>query len=146
MFILPHGTWKDNISSVILNWRQRSAGRSSEVERSAGLSSEGRDLWVTQANMLCVFSSHCTTSQKGPCHRRKIYTNSLWLYFYYTESSPWKNKDINCIFIYINQSFVVCPAVQYETIWLLKKKPKSEWSSIVNPQALIYQFSLSDWS
>ena len=39
MFIFPHGDWKHSIRSVILDWRQRSAGRSSEGERSVGHSS-----------------------------------------------------------------------------------------------------------
>ena len=38
---------------------------------------------------------------KGPRHRRKICANSLWLYSYFTQTSPLKNKDINPIFIYL---------------------------------------------
>ena len=90
MFILPHGTWKDNIRSVNFDWRKRSASRSSEW----------RDLQVTRANMSCVFSSRFTISQKvSP--GRKICANSLSLYSYYTQSSPSKNKNINYIFIYL---------------------------------------------
>ena len=72
--------------------------------RSASFSSEGRDPLVTQADLstpLCVFSSRCTTSQKNPRHRRKICANSLWMYSYYTQSSPSKNENRNYIFIYL---------------------------------------------
>ena len=123
MFILPHGTWKDNIRSVILDWRQRPAGHSSEGrvpvvtqmkarssghsnerERSAGLSSEGRDSLITQADLSTphVYSpAVALLHKKGPRYRRKICANSLWLYPYYTQSSPSKNKNINYIFIYL---------------------------------------------
>ena len=39
--------------------------------------------------------------KKGPCHRRKIYANSLWLYSYCTQTTPSRNKNKNYIFIYI---------------------------------------------
>ena len=39
--------------------------------------------------------------KKGRRHRRKIYMNSRWLYSYFTQTSPSKNKDINYIFIYL---------------------------------------------
>ena len=55
--------------------------------------------------------------KKGPRHRRKICANSRWLYSYYTQSSPSKNKNMNYI-LYIYESFVVCPAVQYTTFGL----------------------------
>ena len=104
MSILLHGTWKNNIKSVNLDWRQRSAGHSSEGELSAGLPSEGREPLVTQADMsaphLCS-SAVALLHNKGPRHRRKICANSLWLYYYYTQSSLWKNKNINYIFIYL---------------------------------------------
>ena len=95
------GTWNVNIRFVILDWRERSAGRSIKVERSASLSNEGRDLQVTQADMSCLFFARHTISQKSPRHWRKISANTLWLYSYYTQSSPSKNKDINYIFIYL---------------------------------------------
>ena len=49
----------------------------------------------------CVFSGCRNTLQKGPHHRRKVCANSLWLYSYYTQSSPLKNKNIDYIFIYL---------------------------------------------
>ena len=55
--------------SVILNWRQRPTGHSSERERPAGHSSEGEGSPVAQVNLsdsLWVFSGRCTTSQKRP--------------------------------------------------------------------------------
>ena len=39
--------------------------------------------------------------KKGPRHRRKICANSLWLYSYFTQTSPSKKKNINYIFIYL---------------------------------------------
>ena len=38
---------------------------------------------------------------KGPRLRRKICANSLWLYSYFTQTSPSKNKNMNYIFIYL---------------------------------------------
>ena len=90
MFIFPHGTWKDNIRSVILDWRRRSAGHSSKGERSAGRSSEGRDLVVTQADLSAPRVCSPVVAllhKKGPRHRRKICANSLLVYSYYTQSS-----------------------------------------------------------
>ena len=100
MFILPHGTWKDNIKSVILDWRQKSVGRSSEGDRSSSLSNKGRDVRVTQSNMSCVFSGRRTTSQIGSPPQKK-WVKSFWVYSYCTQSSPSKNKNINYIFIYL---------------------------------------------
>ena len=104
MFLLPHGAWKDYIRSVILHWRQRSAGCSSREERSAGLSSERRYPLVTQADLsaprVCS-PAVALPHKKGPRHRRKICANSLWQYSYYTQSSPSKNKNMNYIFIYL---------------------------------------------
>ena len=104
MFIFPHGTWKDNIRSVIWDWRQRSADHTSEGERAARLSSEGRDLLVTQADLSApsVFSpAIAQLHKKGPRNRRKICANSLWLYFYSTQASLSKNKNMNYTFIYL---------------------------------------------
>ena len=114
IFIYPHGTWKANIRCVILDWRQRSTGRSSEGERSAGcsnegerstgLSFEGRDPLVTQADMSAprvCFPAVALLHKKGPHHKRKIYGNHLLLYSYYTQSLPSKNKNIHYIFIYL---------------------------------------------
>ena len=76
--------------------------------RSAGLSSEGRDLLVTQADLSAphvCFLAVAQLHKKGPCHRRKICANSLRLYSYYIQSSPSKNKNINYIFIYLRCLF-----------------------------------------
>ena len=83
IFIYSHGTWKDNISSVILDWRQRSAGRSSRPVLSS-----------------CVFSGRHTTSQKVSPPQKK-HMCELSLYSYYTQSSLSKNKNINYILIYL---------------------------------------------
>ena len=77
-----------------LKWRQRSAG----------LSSEGRDPQVIQADLSAprVCSPDIALfHKKDPCHRRKICANSLWLYSYDTQSSPWKNKNVKYIFMYL---------------------------------------------
>ena len=37
--------------------------------------------------------------KKGPHHRRKMCANFLWLYSYFKQTSPSKNKNINYIFI-----------------------------------------------
>ena len=73
---------------------------------------QGRDLMVTQARWRDQVVTQAGMSapqvcspavaqlhKKGPRHRRKICTNSLWLYSYYTQSPPLKN--INYIFIYL---------------------------------------------
>ena len=94
MFIVPHGTWKDNIRSVVFDWRQRSAS----------CSSKGRDPLVTQADLSApreCSSAVALLHKKGPLHRRKVCANSLWLYSYCTQSSPSKSKNINYIFIYL---------------------------------------------
>ena len=105
MFILPHGTWNDTIRSVILDWRKRSSGRSNEGERSAGLSSEGRETLVTQADLSAPRVCPPTVAllhNRGPRHRRKICANSLTGCIpTFTQSSPSKNKNMNYIFIYL---------------------------------------------
>ena len=104
MFILPHGTWKDNIRSVNLDRMQRSSGRSNEEERSAGLSSEGRDPLISQADLSAPRVCSPTVAQlhkKGSRHRRKICAEYFWLYSYYIQSSPSNNKNINYIFTFL---------------------------------------------
>ena len=49
----------------------------------------------------CMFYGCHTTSQKGSSPQMKICANSLWLYSYFTQTSPSKNKNINYIFIYL---------------------------------------------
>ena len=71
---------KNNIRSVILDRRQRLVGCSSKGERSAGLSSEGRDPLVTQAYLSAprVYSPAVSLlHKKGPRHRRKLCAKSL---------------------------------------------------------------------
>ena len=104
MFILPHETWKDNIMSLILDWKQRSSGLSNKEERSTCLSSERRDPLVTQADLSAP--GVCTPAvallhKKGLRHRRKKCENSLWLYPNCTQSSLSKNKNIDYIFIHL---------------------------------------------
>ena len=104
MFIFPYGTWKDNIKSVILDWRQRSARRSSKRGDLPVSQAEGTELLLTQADLSApsVCSPTVTLLQKkGPHHRRKICADSLWLYSYYTQPSPSKNENINYICIYL---------------------------------------------
>ena len=104
MFILPHGTWKDNIRSVMLNWRQKSARRSSEVGDLLVSLAEGREPLITQADLSAPRECSPTVAllhKKGPRYRRKICANSLRLYSNYTQSSPSKNRNINYISIYL---------------------------------------------
>ena len=84
MFILTHGTWKDNITFVILDWRWITTGNSRRPVSSP-----------------CVFLAVALHHKKAPCHKRKICANSLWQYSYYTQSSPSKNKNMNHSVIYL---------------------------------------------
>ena len=79
-----------------LKQRERFAGRSSEGKRSAGHSGK-----PVSSPALWMFSGRCTTSQKESPPQKKIFANSLWLYSYYPQSSPSKNKNINYIFKYL---------------------------------------------
>ena len=122
---------RDNIRSVMWDWRWRSSGRSNDGERSAGLSSEGREPLVTQADLsaprVCS-PAVALFDNKGPCHRRKICANSLslWLYFYYTQSSPSKNKNINCIFIYLRIfRCLSCASIYYKSTFFQNLKQLS---------------------
>ena len=78
-------------------------------ERPAGHSSR-------PVSFLWVFSGYCTTSQKGPCHRRKICANFLWLYSYNIQSSPSKNENINYIFIYLRVFHCLSSCLIYATL------------------------------
>ena len=96
IFIYPHGTWKDNIWSVILDWRQRSACHSSEGKRPVGHSS--RSVIPTPPSRVCPLAV-ALLHKKGPRHRRKICANSLWLYSFYIQSLTIVNK-LNWIITY----------------------------------------------
>ena len=158
MLILPHGTRKDNIRSVILDWRRRPSGHSSEWERSAGLSREGRDPLVTQADLSAprVYSPAAAQLHKnGPRQRRKICANSLWLYSNDIQASPSKNKNINIIFIYL-RVFRCLSCGQYTTSCSCRKLAcfkilQNLWFAIVSAEVvhfwflLSYSFSFRDW-
>ena len=118
MFILPHGIWKDNIRSVNLDWRQRSASRSSEGERSAGLSGERRDLRVTQTNMSCVFSGRRSNTHKGsPLQKKDMRELSLSLSdcIPTSHTSLSKNENINYMFIYLRVLRCLSSGPKYDT-------------------------------
>ena len=113
MFILPHGTLKDNIRSVNLDWRRRSSGRSNEGERSAGhssegerstgFSSEGRDLRVTQANISCVFSGRRSNTHKGsPPQKKDMCELSLTVFLLHTRR---RRRIKYKLYFYITTSF-----------------------------------------
>ena len=91
---------KENIWSVILVWRRRCAGRSSEGEWSTGLSSEGRDT-CGSLKQTCHACSPTVALilTKGPSHRRNICANSDCISTSHT--SPPKNKNINYLFKYL---------------------------------------------
>ena len=107
MFILPHGTWKDNVRSVILDWSQRFIGRPSEGEKSAGLSSEERDPLVTQADL------SPPPSQKGSPPRKKDMCEISLTVFLHTHNRRRRRIETWIIFLDIYESFVVYPAVHY---------------------------------
>ena len=115
ILIYPYGSWKDNIRSVIFDWRQRSAGcsnererssgRSNKGERSASLSNERRELRVNQANMLCVSSGRLTTSQNVSLPQKKDMCElSLTVFLLHTivAVEEWKYK----LYFYISPSFL----------------------------------------
>ena len=123
MFILLHGTCKDNIRSVILDWKQRSSGRSSEGERSTGLSSEGegstglsseeRDLWVTQANMSCMFSGRRSNTHKGsPSQKKNMCELSLTVF-------NWNHFEMRLLNLRINFFYLLRPFCPHLGIFVL---------------------------
>ena len=86
MFILPHGTWKDTIRYINLDWRQRPIGHSSRP-----------------VSFTCVFSGCRTTSQKGsPPQKKDICELSLTVFLLYTiiAVEEWKYK----LYFYISTS------------------------------------------
>ena len=101
MFIFPHGTWKDNIRSVILDWRQTLAGLLSRP-----VSSHVCVLWLshyftksvpaTEERYVRTISDCIPTSHKRRCRRIKI----------------------KIAFLYIYEFFVVRPAVRYAIVGL----------------------------
>ena len=106
-----------------IRWSLKRSGRDPvsaqvKVGRSASLLSEGRDLRVTQASMSRVFSGRCTTSQKRVPTTEERH---VWTLFDCISTSHerhrWRIK-IWIIFLYIYESLIVCPAVQYATIYL----------------------------
>ena len=92
---------RENIRSVILDWRQKSAD----------LSSEGRDLLVPQANVSCVFSGHRSKTHKGSSTQNKYMCElSLTVFLHHTRRHRRIKVWIICLYIY--EFFVVFPAVQ----------------------------------
>ena len=74
---------RDNIRFVILDWRQRPTGHSSRPVSSP----------------VCVpWMSHYFTKRVPVTEER--YVQTLWLYSYFTQTSPSKNRN-NYIFIYL---------------------------------------------
>ena len=78
--------------------------------------------------------------KKGPHHRRNICVNSLWLYSYFTQTSPSKNKDINYILKYLRvllclSSGTVC---ERETISILRIVSVIFLGKIIKTQAIIH--------
>ena len=114
MFILPHGTWKENIRSVILDCRRdlvvaQTKGRSPLVSQA-----KGETCWSlkqTCKRLVGVSRSLHYFTKLVLATEKNIYVNYLWLNSYDIQSSP-------IIFLYIYELFFVCPAVQYATQWL----------------------------
>ena len=117
----------DYIRSVILDWRKESAREicwkdlqvtQSKEETRWPLKRRGRSAGHSRkpvGSPLCVLRPLHYFTKRGPRHRRKIWANSLWLYPYFTQTSPSKNKNINYIFISTSSSLFVqrCNIRQY---------------------------------
>ena len=128
MFIFLHGTWKDNIRSVILDWRLVGQAK-------------GRDLLVSQVKgetrwslkQTCQLPCVCSPAiallhKKGPCHRRKICANSFWLYSYFTQTLSLKNKNINHIFIYLRVLRCLSSSPIYNIVWRKRLLEPSQYT------------------
>ena len=144
MFLLPHGTWKDNIRSIIFDWRLRSAGCSREGGRSVGLLNERRDPLVTPADLSaqCVCSPAVTLHhKKGPRHRRKICVNYFSLCSYNTQSTPSNNKNIDYIFIYTSPSlFVRQFDMRHQTPWCSSYWKGNVWVAFDSSRPTTYVY------
>ena len=88
IFINLHGTWNDNMRSVILDWRQRSSGHSSEGERSTGLSSKGGERpgghSSRHISSSCVFCRRTTSQKRSPPQNKDTWELSLTLFLLHT--------------------------------------------------------------
>ena len=107
MLILPYGSSKDNMRSVILDWRKRSSGRSNEGERFAGRYEKGRRPLVSQSKGETRWSltqtcqllvrvlqpSHYFTKKVSATEERYLRTVSDRITI--TQLTPSKNKNIN---------------------------------------------------
>ena len=95
---------KDNIRSVILDWRRDPVGETCW------------SLKQTCQLPMCVLQPSHYFTKRVPRHRRKICANSLWLYSYYTQSLLSKNKNINYIFIYLRVLRCLSSGMIYVTV------------------------------
>ena len=89
------GTWKDNIRFVILDWRERSAGHSSEVGVRWSLKRRKRPVCHSSrlVSSSCVFSGRQTTSQKGSVPQKKdTWELSLTVFLLHTIFTVQKNN------------------------------------------------------
>ena len=130
MFIFPHGTWKDNIRSVVFDWRRRSDGRSSEEERSTGLSSEVGDPLATQANL----SAPAPVYVLQPLQKIYMCELSLLLHSYFIQTTPSKNKNMNYIFIYLRflrylSSCSICDNIKKNVEYVSDVDTNCNWCS-----------------
>ena len=105
MFIFPHGTWEDNIRSVILDWKQRPTGHSNKYVSSP----------------VCVLrpSSYFTKSFPAT-EERYVRTLSLTLFLLHKTSQS-KNKNITYNFhISTSSSLFVQQCIIRHDNWALK--------------------------
>ena len=131
--IFPRGTWKDNIRSVIWDWRthllESSTCHSSDGEISACLSIEGeirseRPAGLSRkpvSSLVCVLRpSHDFTKTVPTTEER--YVKTLWLYTYLPQSSSSKNGIINYINLLIS-TWVFKQGLSFNLRWSLNKFP-----------------------
>ena len=115
MFILLHRTWKEKIRSIILDWRQRSAGHSSargDLLVSQPKGETRSSLKQTFQLPVCVLRpSHYFT--KRVLAIEEIYARTLSDYIPTTHNRRRRRIKIQIVFLYIYESFIVCLAVRY---------------------------------
>ena len=85
--------------------------------------------------------------KKGLRHRRKICVNSLWLYSYFTQTSPLKNKNIYYIFTYLRglrclSSGTICDTTTVLR-WLSYKITNEGWYAIKYRNQIKYNFKIT---
>ena len=104
MFILQHGTWKDNIRSVNFDWKRDPMVTHAKGWGPLVFQAKGEIRWsLKQTCQLCVRvlrPLHYFTKRVPVTEERYVRTLSDSIPTY-TQSSPSKNKNINYTFTYL---------------------------------------------